>query len=107
MIAVNPCRLVRHAIKLCLFKCPLFSEVIMDDTLIVEQVEKFRLLYDKSDKNFKNKIQRENAWSTIGIILDQPAKTCLQRWTVLRTKYNQCKRDYKYPHQAAMLKRQT
>lgn len=67
----------------------------MDDALLIQQVEQFVFLYDKKHINFKNKIQKENAWTTIGIILEQTPEACEQRWIVLRNKYNTIRRDLK------------
>lgn len=47
-----------------------FKHYIMDDGLLIEQVEKFKHLYDKRSNLFKNKLARENAWKSIGHILE-------------------------------------
>ncbi|CAH1118162.1 unnamed protein product [Phaedon cochleariae] len=65
----------------------------MDDGLLIEQVEKFRHIYDKRSSLFKNKLARENAWKTIGHILECDAEQCEQRWNVLRNKYAALKRQ--------------
>lgn len=46
----------------------------MDDSLLIEQVAFFPFLYDKKEQRFKSKIARENAWKTIGEILEETRK---------------------------------
>lgn len=84
----------------------------MDDGLLIEEVEKFKHIYDKRSSLFKSKLARENAWKTIGKILGAEgiysryymhfdvnfdsfisAGECEQRWNVLRNKYVSLKRQ--------------
>ncbi|CAG9825724.1 unnamed protein product [Phaedon cochleariae] len=58
----------------------------MKDGLLIEQVSGFPQLYAKSDARNKNNRLRENAWKTIGVILEGPPEACEHRWKILRNK---------------------
>lgn len=41
-----------------------------DDELLISLVAKYRVIFDKTDPNFKNRETRKNAWTTIAQIMD-------------------------------------
>lgn len=47
----------------------------MDDGQLIDLVRQFPVLYDKREKNFRNKLMKQNAWSTIANILSDSAST--------------------------------
>ncbi|XP_031328128.1 uncharacterized protein LOC116159310 [Photinus pyralis] len=67
----------------------------MDDTILINLVEKYNFLYDRRHTDFKNKSMRANAWSTIGSILNTSAGEAEQRFAVLRNRYTVEKKKMK------------
>ncbi|CAH0553573.1 unnamed protein product [Brassicogethes aeneus] len=47
----------------------------MDDGLLIEQVSGFPALFNKADKRYKSKLDKEAAWRTIGDILNEMRRT--------------------------------
>jgi len=62
------------------------------DEILILQVQSFPALFNKRDPKFKNKLAKENAWKTIGDVLELDPVTCEQRWTTLRAKYTNIKK---------------
>ncbi|CAG9818151.1 unnamed protein product [Phaedon cochleariae] len=67
----------------------------MDDGQLIERVGAFPQLFVKSDARYKNNRMRENAWKSIGIILDETPEACEHRWKILRNKYTGLRREVK------------
>lgn len=43
----------------------------IDDSSLIDYVSQYPYLYDKTNKSYKNKIVRENAWKTIASLLSE------------------------------------
>lgn len=50
------------------------GEVQLDEILVLE-VEKYPVLYDKSNKHYKNKIMKNQLWVEIGAKLNSDAES--------------------------------
>ncbi|KAF2903697.1 hypothetical protein ILUMI_02492 [Ignelater luminosus] len=59
----------------------------LDEHLLIETVEKYPMIYDKCDMDFKNTIKKEECWNEIARSLDVPAKDCEHTWKNLRERY--------------------
>ncbi|CAL8109345.1 unnamed protein product [Orchesella dallaii] len=57
------------------------------ESQIIELVKEFKVLYDKSADGFKNKNKRQNAWSSIGSVLEIDGEQCKKMWDKLRSQY--------------------
>lgn len=49
----------------------------MDYGTLINAVEAYKCLYDKSDKNYRNNVIKEAAWDEIAEIADMPSKFIL------------------------------
>ncbi|CAG9821486.1 unnamed protein product [Phaedon cochleariae] len=58
-----------------------------DDISLIELVRQYAFLYDKAQKAYKNKTEKENTWKTISEILDTTPEECEQRWLLLRNRF--------------------
>nr|CAI5865110.1 unnamed protein product [Callosobruchus analis] len=45
--------------------------------MLIELVKNYRLLYDASDPNFNNRIERHRCWEKISANIDLPGKTLM------------------------------
>ncbi|CAL8078944.1 unnamed protein product [Orchesella dallaii] len=62
-------------------------EEVETESQIIELVKEFKVLYDKSADGFKNKNKRQNAWSSIGSVLEIDSEQCKKMWDKLRSQY--------------------
>uniref|UniRef100_A0A1Y1MUA1 MADF domain-containing protein n=3 Tax=Photinus pyralis TaxID=7054 RepID=A0A1Y1MUA1_PHOPY len=58
-----------------------------DDMRLIDVVQQFRQIYDKSSPNFKNKRAKQNAWTTVAQMLERTPVDCESRFTVLRNRF--------------------
>ncbi|XP_069670361.1 uncharacterized protein [Periplaneta americana] len=63
------------------------------DALLITFVQEKEFLYDKRNINYKNERMKENAWTTIGEILNSDAETVRRRWGNLRDRFVRALRD--------------
>nr|CAI5865109.1 unnamed protein product [Callosobruchus analis] len=56
--------------------------------MLIELVKNYRLLYDASDPNFNNRIERHRCWEKISANIDLPVPECKKRWRSLRDQFN-------------------
>lgn len=50
------------------------SQEMYEDASLIELVRQYQFLYDKAQKAYKNKTEKENAWKTISEILNTTRK---------------------------------
>ncbi|XP_056640632.1 uncharacterized protein LOC130447692 isoform X2 [Diorhabda sublineata] len=58
------------------------------DELLIESVQCYCALYNKSDKEYKNNIYKHKCWEKISEIVGLPVSECKKRWKSLRDQYN-------------------
>ncbi|CAH1972642.1 unnamed protein product [Acanthoscelides obtectus] len=64
------------------------------DELLIELVKSNRSIYDASDKNYKNNIEKDKCWEKISEMIEMSVSECKKRWKSLRDQYNKKKKDY-------------
>ncbi|XP_036138237.1 transcription factor Adf-1-like [Monomorium pharaonis] len=62
--------------------------VQINDADLILWVEQFRHLYDKKEKDYKNKNVVENSWQFIGNKLNASSSECRDRWIALRNRFS-------------------
>jgi len=62
--------------------------MVMNDVDLIFWVEQFRHLYDKKEKNYKNRNVVENSWQFIGNKLEASSSECRDRWIALRNRFS-------------------
>ncbi|CAH1972643.1 unnamed protein product [Acanthoscelides obtectus] len=65
------------------------------DELLIELVKSNRSIYDASDKNYKNNIEKDKCWEKISEMIEMSVSECKKRWKSLRDQYNKKKKDYR------------
>ena len=64
----------------------------------MNEVEKFPILYDKFDKEFKDKWKKKNAWEEIGRLSNLSANQAEEKYKSIRSSYGRwLKSKKKYP----------
>ncbi|XP_036318008.1 uncharacterized protein LOC118732973 [Rhagoletis pomonella] len=59
----------------------------MDDEKLISLVEKYPMLYDKQNKDFKNKTKKSYVWQRIATILEVDENTVKKRWLLIRDRF--------------------
>ncbi|CAH0584136.1 unnamed protein product [Chrysodeixis includens] len=58
------------------------------DELLIESVQSYNALYNKSDKDHKNYIHKHKCWEKVSDVVGMPIPECKKRWKSLRDQYN-------------------
>lgn len=61
---------------------------------LIEEVRQNRIIYDKTEKNYKNIDLKAKAWDNIAAKLGVTTKKAQVRWKSLRDRYQRSKRDF-------------
>ncbi|KAM7309330.1 transcription factor Adf-1-like [Ixodes scapularis] len=69
--------------------------------MLIDEVEKRPILWDLSDKEYKNNDKKKHVWNTIGTILGVEGPKATKRWKSLRDTYVKKKRDVNAPRSGA------
>ncbi|KAK4875353.1 hypothetical protein RN001_011775 [Aquatica leii] len=67
----------------------------VDQSTLIDLIEKFPHLWDKKHPKYKDSIAIENSWKTISPIMGRPIKECKEVWEYIRSKYVRERRLYK------------
>ncbi|KAG8250519.1 hypothetical protein J6590_099879 [Homalodisca vitripennis] len=62
-----------------------------DDEQLVELVAGHRILWDYSEKDFKNTLKKELIWTEIARLLNKTGEQCKKRWRNIRDHYKKMK----------------
>ncbi|CAG9814691.1 unnamed protein product [Phaedon cochleariae] len=68
----------------------------MDQGTLIELVQQYKHLYDKKHKEFKNKLAKINAWTTIAEIMGHTREEVEIAWTSLRNRFVTERRKIRY-----------
>ncbi|CAH1171050.1 unnamed protein product [Phaedon cochleariae] len=58
-----------------------------EDGPLIDLIRQYPWLYDKQEKQYRNKNAKQNAWQMIANILKTNPEDCEQRWIVLRNRF--------------------
>ncbi|XP_012143753.1 uncharacterized protein LOC105662835 [Megachile rotundata] len=67
-----------------------------EDEMLIECIRNYPVLYDISDKDYKNYLVKENVWREISTKLGRSPTDCKKRWRNIRDTFMKIKRGNKY-----------
>ena len=64
------------------------DQSVVDDETLMNLVQNYKVIYDKSSKSYKNRNSKKNAWEEIAKKLSMTVDECQRRYTTIRTRFS-------------------